>query len=1125
MMKKQSTKYVVLAFFALVVVVSLILLGSVKINYNISDYLDESTETKISLNIMKDEFTSVGNIQVMVEDVTPEEAYEIGEIIKAIPNVLVVNFDETSEDYFKKNTENNGKTGDALFAVICSGDEYSETATQVHDDIKNTLEERFEDSTSYGGAVSEKISMRKTMRSEIVIILAVSVLFAYGIMLIMANSWLEPAFILLSSGVAVIINMGTNAMFGSISYITNAVAAILQLALSIDYSIVLLHNFRALKKEMPDKHEAMSKAVKITFKPVLASALTTVFGLLALVFMTMKIGADIGIVLTKGIIISMLTSLTLLPALLLVVDNLMQKTSKRDLVIRGKAFCKLAFKGGKAIALVALAVIIVCGGLSLQNTYSFTDAVNSKDKIAETFGTGNTIVVLYKHHGLENWDIEDEFKKELLDFKTSDGKTPFKNYTGYSNTVLEEYTIDKAAQKLHLSKGVVMSLFAMYHEQQNDPETKVLSPIDFVNFTVEYAAIDNYEHIDEATVHTLEKLSVIYDIISYSHTSDEMYKLVSTGVMADTGLNAFQVDQMYGLYFWDQINEGNTEVNFETILDFMAIDIANDEFGKSLMDEQTATDLLELSDGLEEFKAQMNADMTKEEFREFGKEKFGEDGWVQTACDLVFAVASGGGKTAKVVEILRLVDSVSYLIPEEYQAYIKNYTYVYDAIKEECSYEEFLPLVEKVVLALSNEERAVDVSQNSVQQGYIMYFNSIDAVPHEKINGYGFVEFVNETIASNDAVSGNVTEDSVQQLKDVAAVKEFIADTKGYNYKEITNLLNDLKKNVQSITSSNELSSSDVYFVYMGHAAQYEEGLRDPIIAENLLDFVDANKDGKLAQYMTSEMKSKIEDRKQAVENAKVLFRGEEYNRILVSVDLPNESADSSAFVDYIKQAAKAVGMESSIAGNMVSTCDLEESFETDNKIITVFTIVAIFLVIAFVFKSVSLPTILVAIIQGAIWIAMSTSLLTGDPIFFMSYIIATCILMGSTIDYGILMSTNYVQNRKTMDKKEALVNAVSSAMPTVFTSGLILTICGFVVGLIASLRSISTVGTLLGKGTLVSILMITVVLPSVLYALDGVILKLTYRKKTPEEKEVRKAKKEAKKAAKAEKKAAKKSK
>ena len=176
----------------------------------------------------------------------------------------------------------------------------------------------------------------------------------------------------------------------------------------------------------------------------------------------------------------------------------------------------------------------------------------------------------------------------------------------------------------------------------------------------------------------------------------------------------------------------------------------------------------------------------------------------------------------------------------------------------------------------------------------------------------------------------------------------------------------------------------------------------------------------------------------------------------------------------------------------------MQETFDKDNTLISIFTIVSIFVIVMLVFRSLSLPTVLVAVIQGAIWIAMSTSLITG-PMFFMSYIVTTCILMGATIDYGILMSTNYVQYRATLDKKEALYKSVEAAMPTVFTSGMILTICGFIVGIISSQTSISTVGFLLGKGTLVSVLMITLVLPSVLYLLDRFILKLSIKKKNNE--------------------------
>ena len=141
-----------------------------------------------------------------------------------------------------------------------------------------------------------------------------------------------------------LLNMGSNAIFGEISYITNAIASILQLALSIDYSIVLLHAYRHHKENAESRESAMVMAIKEVVRPVSASALTTVAGLLALLFMSFTIGFDIGSVLMKSIVISAVTSLTLLPALLLIFDGAMEKTAKKPLIIRGEKLTNISLK-------------------------------------------------------------------------------------------------------------------------------------------------------------------------------------------------------------------------------------------------------------------------------------------------------------------------------------------------------------------------------------------------------------------------------------------------------------------------------------------------------------------------------------------------------------------------------------------------------------------------------------------------------------------------------------------------------------------------------------------------------------------------------------------------------------
>ena len=227
-------KYIILSIFFVAAILSVIIMRKVNINYNISDYLDEETETKISLSIIEDEFGMTGDIQVMVEDIDADTAKDIQAVIKNIHNVLAVNFDESDTNYYKD--------GNALFAVIVDGDEYSDVANTVLDDISDELDDKF--TVNYGGSVVSKKNLRMAIQSEVVMILAISLCLVVLLMLLTSSSWLEPFVLLFASGIAVLLNMGTNIIFGEISYITNAVSSILQLALSVDYSIVLLHAYR-----------------------------------------------------------------------------------------------------------------------------------------------------------------------------------------------------------------------------------------------------------------------------------------------------------------------------------------------------------------------------------------------------------------------------------------------------------------------------------------------------------------------------------------------------------------------------------------------------------------------------------------------------------------------------------------------------------------------------------------------------------------------------------------------------------------------------------------------------------------------------------------------------------------
>ena len=301
------------------------------------------------------------------------------------------------------------------------------------------------------------------------------------------------------------------------------------------------------------------------------------------------------------------------------------------------------------------------------------------------------------------------------------------------------------------------------------------------------------------------------------------------------------------------------------------------------------------------------------------------------------------------------------------------------------------------------------------------------------------------------------------------------------------------------MVATDEMTSDKVSGIFIKYAINNNLNIENSIMAFEVLDFINDNKNDNflLKQKLTIDKLEKVDEANEDIKRAEELFSSENYSRMLLSLDVENDSEDGSKFVEYIKITSKEVfGENTYVAGELMSTYDLKQSFDFDNTLISIITIVSIFVIVLLVFKSVSLPIILVTVIQGAIWITCALTVGLNSDIFFMSYIVASCILMGATIDYGILLSNSYVEYRNEYDKKESLIKAIEAALPTVFTSGLILTICGFVIGFISSQVSIATVGKLLGIGTVSSVIMIIFVLPSVLYLLDKFVIKLTLRRK-----------------------------
>ena len=1101
----KKGKFAIVALFLLLSVVSVLLIGTVRINYNISDYLDDSTDTKISLGIMEEQFGLISNIQVMVKDVTPDEAEDIKDSLKAIESVVFVNFNSQNANYYKD--------GNALFVVLVDGNEYSDTAKAALADIEATLCETYGDRLELGGTVMEKRLLREAIVSEIFLILVISVCLVALLMLITAASWIEPLVLLLSSGIAVLLNMGSNAIFGEISYITNAIASILQLALSIDYSIVLLHAYRHRKEDAESRESAMLMAIKEVVRPVSASALTTVAGLLALLFMSFTIGFDIGSVLMKSIVISAVTSLTLLPALLLIFDGAMEKTAKKRLIIRGEKLTNISLKAKTIIVPVALILVAVCCVLNFSSKYSFVDSCNKNEEITDRFGDSGTLIVLFEN--CEDAEEKEKLLHSLVEsYRKEDGTGVLKGLVAYSTTVGQVFDVEKASRDLGISKEDANLLFTIYRFTEDGSAVK-MNLRSFCEFAVELIEndADALEYVSPETAKMLSSLMSLDEMLSGEYTASELHEAISDiALLEGLSIDGRIVDLVYGNMLWDEIPDQRARV-----IDLLSFISTHD-----LLDDEIKTQLVQLLGAYETVKSMdMNLphpDMQVGllELRQINQDLgFGADDLTITGLATKLGIA--GSRKISFNQVFKyLIDNYIHLFPEEIISAMdslgsRDYRYIYECkemvettFETKYNHDELAPALMALLKKLN---RAPDIELNDMvdelaKQLYIVYFADQGMFPDERIACRDILNYALVVIEENAVVKELLPEDIKEKFKtaisDAENLSAFLNDSNVYTYTELLSAIKEYVETVEVMEVEVNLSETALMGLYVKYASAKGILETGEISATDLLAFVlDAADNNPLLQgRLDREMKEIIGESSENIAGAEKLLRAEKYSRMLLTITLPPEGAESAEFVRFLSAKVREIfGEGAYVAGEIATTNDLTVAFDADIKLISIFTVISIFLIIMIVFGSLSLPVILVAVIQGAIWITMSLSGF-GDPMFFMSYIMSMCILMGATIDYGILLSTNYVRARATLDRREALTEAMNGALPTIFTSGIILMVCGAVVGFIASQTSISSVGFLLFRGTLISALMVTVVLPALLYMLDKFVMGLTIKSK-----------------------------
>ncbi|MDO4344955.1 MAG: MMPL family transporter [Eubacteriales bacterium] len=374
----------------------------ISVNYDINSYLPEDAVSTVALDVMGEEFEgAIPNARVLIKDVTKKEALEYKEKLEAVDGVISVMWlddqmivDMPFEMYDQEIVETYYKDNAALFTVTIEEESINETVPAIREVIGD-------ENAMTGAAVSTAVATASTV-SEIRKITVIAILFLLVVLILTTTSWVEPFVVLIGLGVAVIINAGSNLIFGEISFVTNAAGNILQLAVSLDYSVFLIHRFDECRCEMEPK-EAMKQALCMSTSSILSSGLTTVIGFLALTLMRFKIGPDLGLALAKGVGISLLTVFLFMPGVILATYQWMDKTAHRSFMPSFRRLGRMVQKVTIPLVIIFAAAIVPSYITSTRNVYYYgsshifgpgTQLGDDTELIQDIFGKNDNYVLM-----------------------------------------------------------------------------------------------------------------------------------------------------------------------------------------------------------------------------------------------------------------------------------------------------------------------------------------------------------------------------------------------------------------------------------------------------------------------------------------------------------------------------------------------------------------------------------------------------------------------------------------------------------------------------------------------------------------------------------------------------------
>lgn len=886
-----NKRIVILAVMLVLTAVCAFLMPKVSVNSDMTKYLPDDSSMRRGISLMEKEFPTEEEsytVRVMFKGVGSEKRTELRDALAAIENVDSVTYDTDSGDY------NSGEYSLYILNTKYGYDTDEEAA------VERQVKEKFSD---------YEVTVKNDDTSSPDIPLSVY-LAAFGIILVVllisCGSYFEPLLFLITIGIAVVLNLGTNFFLGEISDVSFGIAAVLQLALSMDYSIILMNRYRQELKKTDDRKEAMANALRSAFGSITGSAVTTIVGLLVLVFMSFKIGADIGIVLAKGVAFSMLCVFTVLPALILLSHKLIKKTEKKKRREKTDRKGPSAVLGGfsyrfRSVIAILFVVLFIATGY-LQSGTKTVYTLSENDPIADIFPKDNTVVLLY-----ENTD-EDNIADIASALEEKDG---VKTVVSYPTTIGKQCTVKEMSDILSETDSELQAdeklLNLVYYHYHTDGKTEPVTLSAFIGFLSDTAATDPMlsDYIDQASVEQLAGLRSLTD------KSNLTSPLPPAALARSLGMDAEQVTQLFMLRY-----------------------------------------------GME-------------------------------------------------------------------------YT------------------------------------------------------PDKTMSLYEFVSFLTDNVLPTPEYAAMLDNAAKAKLYQTKTIADAVVSDKEFTPEEMTEFLGAV---------SDKFNENTVELLYLYSASLKHENAQSTMTPEALVKYIEKlASEPMFSSLLTDRQKDGIAKARKQLDDGVQQLKGEEHSRLTVTTKLPVESEKTSAFVKEMTELCdEKLSGEYHLIGNSIMVDEMESGFGREQLIITLLTAASIFIVVALTFRSLAIPAILVLIVQCGVFITVSALGTIGGSMYYLALLIVECILMGATIDYGILFTSYYREMRATLSVCEAIVAAYKGSIHTILTSGTIMVLITAVIGPLFGNPTIEQIVRTLSVGCASAMFLILFVLPGILALCDRVIVRKT---------------------------------